>query len=78
VLYNGYADASKVPPEWFGWLHYSNDNPPGAHDAPARPWMKEHVPNMTGTPYAWRPQGSIARGGERPRATGDYQAWTPD
>ena len=24
------------------------------------------------------PQGSITRGGERPPATGDYEAWTPD
>lgn len=78
VLYNGYADASKVPPEWFGWLHYSVDEVPNPQTARQRPWMKSHVPNLTGTPFAWRPKGSIARGGERPKATGDYQAWTPD
>ncbi len=27
--------------------------------------------------YAYKPQGAIARGGERQRATGDYEAWTP-
>ena len=78
VLYNGYADASKVPPEWFGWLHYSVDQPPAETDPAPRPWMKAHVPNLTGTPFAWRPRGSIARGGARPKATGDYQAWRPD
>jgi NADH:ubiquinone oxidoreductase subunit len=78
VLYNGYVDASKVPPEWFGWLHYSIDLPPTEQALAHRPWMKEHVPNLTGTPFAWRPRGSIARGGRRASASGDYQAWRPE
>lgn len=78
VLYNGYADASKVPPAWFGWLHYTTDLAPT--DAPVAPraWQKAHLPNLSGTPFAWRPRGSIARGGARARATGDYQAWRPE
>jgi len=32
---------------------------------------------FTGTPGAYRPQGSLASTGERPRVTGDYDAWTP-
>jgi len=78
VLYKGYVDASKVPPEWFGWLHYSIAEAPTEGAAPLRPWMKAHVPNLSGTPFAWRPRGSIARGGERASASGDYQAWKPD
>ena len=78
VLYKGYVDASKIPPEWFGWLHYSIDLPPTEQAAARRPWMKEHVPNLTGTPFAWRPRGSISRGGQRPSASGDYQAWKPE
>lgn len=78
VLYKGYVDASKVPPDWFGWLHYSIDLPPTEQAMTRRPWMKEHVPNLSGTPYAWRPRGSIARGGQRPSASGDYQAWKPE
>lgn len=78
VLYNGYADASKVPAEWFGWLHYIHDVPPTAENTPRKAWEKAHVPNLSGTPFAWRPRGSIARGGERAKATGDYQAWRPD
>ncbi|MCA3752516.1 MAG: NADH:ubiquinone oxidoreductase subunit NDUFA12, partial [Phenylobacterium sp.] len=35
-------------------------------------------PNLTGTIHAWRPKGSITRGGERARATGDYEAWRPE
>ena len=28
VIYSGYAEASKVPAEWSGWLHYTLDEPP--------------------------------------------------
>ena len=43
-----------------------------------RSWETPHQPNLTGTASAYRPDGSIARGGHRPAATGDYQAWKPD
>jgi len=42
-----------------------------------RRWEKPHVANMTGTPAAYRPSGSTLASGRRPKATGDYQAWTP-
>ena len=78
VIYNGYAEASKVPPEWHGWLHYTFDEPPTREPLARKGWEKDHRPNLTGTVHAWRPKGSIARGGERPKATGDYEAWKPE
>ncbi len=78
VTYNGYAEASKVSPDWHGWLHYTFDEPPTVEPLLRRKWEKEHLPNLSGTPYAYRPQGSLARTGERPPATGDYEAWTPE
>jgi NADH:ubiquinone oxidoreductase subunit len=78
VIYDGYADASKVPPEWFGWLHHTLDLPPTEAVLPVKAWQREHRPNLSGTPFAYRPKGSIARGGERARATGDYEAWRPE
>lgn len=78
VVYNGYADASKVPPEWHGWLHYTFDEAPTEQPLPRRVWEKDHLPNLTGTPMAWRPQGSLAAEGRRPAATGDYEAWRPE
>ena len=78
VIYKGYAEASKVPPEWHGWLHYTFAEPPTVEPLKRRSWEKDHIPNLTGTVEAWRPVGSIARAGERPRATGDYQAWRPE
>ncbi len=78
VLYKGEAEASKVPPEWHGWLHYTVDEPPRADDAPPRDWQKPHQPNPTGTDEAYRPPGHLLAGGRRDRATGDYEPWTPN
>ena len=30
VMYNGVVEASRVPPEWNGWLHYTTDVVPPA------------------------------------------------
>ena len=76
VTYTDLADASKVPPEWHGWLHYTVDTPPAKGYRP-KPWQKAHRMNMTGTREAYRPKGSILGEGQRPKATGDYKPWTP-
>lgn len=78
VIYNGPNDASRVPPEWHGWLHGSIDGPPESRLPPARIWEKDYTPNATGTPAAHRPLGALEEGGARPMATGDYEAWAPD
>jgi NADH:ubiquinone oxidoreductase subunit len=78
VIYNGYAESSTVPPSWHGWLHHTVDTPPTEESYQPWPWEKAHRPNMTGTPAAYRPPGSTLARGKRPRATGDYKAWTPD
>ena len=28
VIYNGYAEASTMPPSWHGWMHHTVDVPP--------------------------------------------------
>jgi NADH:ubiquinone oxidoreductase subunit len=78
VIYNGANDASRVPPEWHGWLHHSYDELPESHLPPAKIWEADYTPNATGTISAYRPQGALERGGRRAAATGDYEAWTPD
>jgi NADH:ubiquinone oxidoreductase subunit len=77
VIYNGLVEASKVPPNWHGWLHQMDDVPPPLDTTKQHPWEKPHRPNLTGTPYAHRPTGSTLAQGRRPKATGDYKAWTP-
>ena len=78
VIYNGANDASRVPAEWHGWLHGSFDGVPESNLPPPHIWEVDYTPNATGTPQAYRPQGALEMGGHRARATGDYDAWTPE
>ena len=78
VLYKGSNVASRVPPEWHGWLHNTIEGLPDSTLPPIRPWEKEPERNLTGTVQAYRPAGALERGGHRAAATGDYEAWSPD
>lgn len=78
VLYKGKAEASKVPPDWHGWLHYNDTEPPPVGGYDRHDWQLPHQPNLTGTIYAWRPAGHLLRAGRRPSATGDYEPWKPE
>ena len=77
VIYNGTAEASRIPPGWYGWMHHQTNIPPTEVAYVPREWQLPHRPNMTGTPLAYRPKGSLLSTGQRPDATGDYKAWTP-
>ena len=78
VIYSGANDASRVAPEWHGWLHNTFDEAPESYLPPARIWEKDYTPNATGTTQAYRPTGALEKGGHRQMATGDYEAWSPD
>jgi NADH:ubiquinone oxidoreductase subunit len=77
VSYNGPNDASRIPPDWFSWLHHQIDGLPDESLPPAPKFLMEPTGNLTGTPRAYRPAGSIERGRQRAAASGDYEAWTP-
>ena len=77
VIYAGTVEASRVPPDWHGWLHHTYADPPTVEPLKAKPWEAEHQPNLTGTSGAYRPDGSLWKDGKRPPATGDYEAWRP-
>ncbi len=76
VIYNGEAEASRVSPEWHGWLHHTWDEPPTKAPLSKKAWEKPHLENLTGTPAAYAPPGSIRRPDPEPRS--DYEAWVPD
>lgn len=78
VIYNGPAEASAIPPGWHGWMHHRTDTPPSDERYQPRAWEQPHVPNLTGTAAAYRPDGSLLTKAERPRVTGDYDAWSPE
>lgn len=75
VLYVGEPEATKVPPEWHAWLHYTTNEPIPL--AARKSWQKPHQMNQTGTANSYRPPGHDYRGGHRSPATGDYESWTP-
>lgn len=76
VIYkNGPVEASRVPADWHGWLHYTLDEPPTEKPFEVKDWEKDHAPNLTGTGEAYVPSG--AAGGERTATASDYEAWRP-
>ena len=78
VVYNGVAEASRIPPEWHGWMHHQTDDIPSEDEQSfRRRWQKSPQENMTGTDQAYRPKGHILKDGKRDKTTGDYEAWTP-
>lgn len=78
VIYNGVAEASRVSPDWHGWLHHTYDVPPSEQKLPRKEWEKDHKPNLTGTPLAYHPPGSVLTPERRRRVDSDYEAWTPE
>ncbi|KAL5241256.1 hypothetical protein ACI65C_008666 [Semiaphis heraclei] len=62
-------DASQIPAEWYGWIHYKTDLLP--YNDPSRPkykWMAKHTENETGTNRQYVPYSTMP-----PK----IQAWVP-
>lgn len=78
VIYADVADASKVSPDWHGWLHHTFDDAPEGGALPRKAWEKDHKPNLTGTDGAYHPPGSVLNATSRPKVAGDYEAWQPE
>ncbi|MEL6644727.1 MAG: NADH:ubiquinone oxidoreductase subunit NDUFA12 [Pseudomonadota bacterium] len=76
VVFNGEAEASRISPEWHGWLHRTWDEPPTEVALKRKAWEKPHQENLTGTAMAYAPEGSIRR--PEPAARSDYEAWQPE
>ena len=76
VVYNGEVEASRISPDWHGWLHYTYDEAPSDRPLPHKDWEKPHQENLTGTPLAYAPAGSIRRA--EPAERRDYEAWSPE
>ena len=75
VMFNGEAEASRVSPDWHGWLHHTYQDPPTTQPLPRKSWEKPHEENQTGTALAYAPAGSIRK--SQPVDRSDYEAWTP-
>tara|TARA_R110002073_G_scaffold227377_2_gene388062 strand:+ start:293 stop:676 length:384 start_codon:yes stop_codon:yes gene_type:complete len=76
VVYNGAMEASRIAPDWHGWLHKTWDEPPTNKPLAHKPWEKPHQENLTGTARAYAPAGSLRRA--TPAERSDYEAWSPE
>lgn len=76
VIFNGEMEASRVSPDWHGWLHHTWDEPPTEKPFVHNDWEKPHQPNLTGTSMAYAPQGSLHKA--EPKSRQDYEAWSPE
>lgn len=76
VVYNGAMEASRIAPDWHGWLHKTWDEPPTNKPLAHNSWEKPHQENLTGTARAYAPAGSLRRA--TPAERSDYEAWSPE
>ena len=56
VIYNGEIDASKIPGDWYSWMHYTNNKIENVHELKKYDWQKDHLPNQTGTQNSYHPK----------------------
>ncbi len=56
VIYSSEIDATKIPQEWFSWIHYTKNKIEKIHEFKKYKWQKDHEPNKTGTSKAYNPE----------------------
>ena len=55
VIYANEIDASKIPVEWYSWIHHMPNKIENIHKLEKHDWQKPHQPNLTGTDSAYYP-----------------------
>jgi len=58
VVYNGEVEASKIPNEWYSWIHYINNKIENTHELKKYDWQKDHLPNQTGSENSYHPKNN--------------------
>ncbi len=76
VIYNGECQASRISPDWHGWMHFTWDEPPTKVALVHKAWELPHKQNQTGTTAAYLPTGTLRK--TAPVARSDYEAWQPE
>ncbi len=72
VIYKNSVEASKIPSEWYLWIHFLTQDKPS--DNPSKfSWQKGHEENLTGTKKAYKPEGSLAS--DSKKNIKKYETW---
>ena len=69
VIYSNNVEASKIPSDWYLWIHHTIDNIP-KKDEKKFSWQKKHTENMTGTSKSYRPNSLL-----NPKKSKKYDTW---
>ena len=55
VIYSSEIEASKIPVEWYSWIHHTPNSLQNNRELKKYAWQKSHQPNFTGTKKAYYP-----------------------
>ena len=55
VIYSNEVEASKIPVEWYSWMHFTPNKIEKSHELKKYEWQKPHQSNLTGTDSAYYP-----------------------
>ena len=72
VIYKNRVESSKIPPEWYLWIHFLTKNKP-VENLNKFTWQKKHTENLTGTKNAHKPEGSLTS--DLSKNTKKYETW---
>ena len=70
VIYSGEIDASKIPVEWYSWIHFTPNRIEKKRDFEKYTWQKPHQSNKTGTADAYYPHKQKKDAAEK-----KYKTW---
>ncbi len=70
VIYADEIDASKIPVEWYSWIHFMPNKIENIHKLEKHGWQKPHQPNLTGTDSAYYPNKNNKDATEK-----KYKSW---
>ena len=69
VIYKDEIDASKIPNEWYSWIHFTKNKIENIHDLNKYEWQKPHLPNQTGTENSYHPNKNNEQNNKK------YKSW---
>ena len=69
VIYNGEVEASKIPSEWYSWMHHTGNKIENSHELDKYSWQKEHMPNQTGTENSYHPNKNKSKNASNKKYT---------
>tara|TARA_B100001939_G_C16751314_1_gene534108 strand:+ start:51 stop:413 length:363 start_codon:yes stop_codon:yes gene_type:complete len=56
VIYKGEIEATKIPVEWYSWMHFIKNKIENNNKLDKYEWQKNHLSNQTGTKLAYSPK----------------------